>query len=307
MLCLAVGGTAAHAGPSQVIDRKTLTLDGARIILSACEAEAARLGASGVIAVVDDGGHLIALHRIDGTFAAGANISIGKARTAALFRKPTRVFEETINGGRTAMVALAEFTPLQGGVPIEVDGQVVGAVGVSGAASAQQDEQVALVGVAALVASLNAPAKCDPSASAAYFDRDTVAAAYERGATLFSDDAATGCTVNASRRDGPGQVEVHLDDTDIMYIQEGAATLVTGGDLVDPHRSAVDEIRAADVTRGESRTVGPGDVVVVPHGVPHWFKDVQGTLHYLVVKVQSGPANMRASGAPNGVEAKEQS
>ena len=99
---------------------------------------------------VDDGGNLMALERVDGTFAAGANISIGKARTAALFQKPTRVFEEIIGKGRTAMVALNDFTPLQGGVPIVVDGQIVGAVGVSGAASAQQDEELAMAAAAAV-------------------------------------------------------------------------------------------------------------------------------------------------------------
>ena len=86
----------------------------------------------------------------DGTFAAGARISIGKARTAALFKKPTSVFEDIIKNGRTAMVALEDFTPLQGGVPIEVDGKVVGAIGVSGAASQQRDEEVAKAGAAAV-------------------------------------------------------------------------------------------------------------------------------------------------------------
>ena len=103
----------------------------------------------GVIAVVDDGGNLMALERLDGTFSAGANISIGKAKTAVMFKKPTRVFEELINSsgkGRTVMTALENFTPLIGGIPIVVDGQIVGGVGVSGAASADQDEQLAIAG-----------------------------------------------------------------------------------------------------------------------------------------------------------------
>jgi glc operon protein GlcG len=104
----------------------------------------------GAIAVVDDGGNLIALERLDNTFAAGANISIGKARTAALFKRPTKAFEDIINKGRTAMTTLPDFTPLQGGVPILIDGQIVGAVGVSGAASAQQDEDLAIAGAKAL-------------------------------------------------------------------------------------------------------------------------------------------------------------
>src|SRR6185369_6896476 len=97
--------------------------------------------------------NLMAVERLDGTFAAGAMISIGKARTAALFRKPTKFFEDVVNKGRTAMTALPDFTPLQGGVPI-MDGpdgrQIVGAVGVSGAASAQQDEEIAMAAAAAI-------------------------------------------------------------------------------------------------------------------------------------------------------------
>ena len=136
----------AHLGvtvsATEIADKKTLTLNGARHAISAAVTQAHKNHAGGVIAVVDDGGNLMALERVDGTFAAGANISIGKARTAALFQKPTRAFEDIIAKGRTAMVALTDFTPLQGGVPITIDGQVVGAVGVSGAASAQQDEEV---------------------------------------------------------------------------------------------------------------------------------------------------------------------
>jgi glc operon protein GlcG len=140
----------ATAPPSGIVDKKSLTLEGARTVAAAAAAEARRNDEGGAIAVVDDGGNLIYLERLDGTFAAGAMISIGKARTAALFKKPTAAFEDIIKNGRTAMVALPDFTPLQGGVPIEVDGRVVGAIGVSGAASAQRDEAVAKAGAAAL-------------------------------------------------------------------------------------------------------------------------------------------------------------
>src|SRR6266545_2494647 len=134
--------TAGHAG-AQTIDKPTLSLEGARRVIAAARAEGASKGAPGaVIAVVDDGGNLMALERLDGTFSAGANISIGKARTAALFKKPTKVFEDIIKNGRTAMVALPDafFTPLQGGIPIEIGAQIIGAVGVSGASTAQEDE-----------------------------------------------------------------------------------------------------------------------------------------------------------------------
>jgi glc operon protein GlcG len=100
----------------------------------------------GSIAVVDAAGSVIYLERLDGTFANASAVSIGKARTAALFAKPTRVFEDAVNNGRYTMLAVAEiapFTPLQGGVPVEVDGQVIGAIGVSGSASAAQDDEIA--------------------------------------------------------------------------------------------------------------------------------------------------------------------
>lgn len=147
-LVLATG--AASTASAQVTSKKTVTLEGARRVIAAAQAEARKTNATGVVAVVDDGGNLIALERIDGTFAAGANISIGKARTAVLFKKPTRFFEEVIRNGRTAMVTIDGFVPLQGGVPILVDGQVVGGVGVSGASSAQQDEELAIAGAAAI-------------------------------------------------------------------------------------------------------------------------------------------------------------
>lgn len=146
LLVLATIGTAA----AQVADRPVLTLDGAKKVAAAAAAEARHNNEGAAIAVVDDGGNLLYLERLDGTFAAGGMISIGKARTAALFKKPTSAFEDIIKNGRTAMVALNDFTPLQGGVPVEVDGKIVGAIGVSGAASQQQDEAVAKAGAAAL-------------------------------------------------------------------------------------------------------------------------------------------------------------
>jgi glc operon protein GlcG len=145
---LALG--AAPAGSAPVAEKKSLTLEGAKAVAAAAAADARSKGAGGAIAVVDDGGNLLYLERLDGTFAAAANISIEKARTAALFRLSTSVFENAIKNGRVAFVANREALPLQGGVPIVVDGQVVGAVGVSGAKSAQQDDEIALAGAAAL-------------------------------------------------------------------------------------------------------------------------------------------------------------
>jgi len=152
MIAISLVGPAI-AGPTaaQTIEKKALNLDGAKQVIAAAMAEAKNKNApGGAIAVVDDGGNLVAVERLDGTFAAGANISIGKARTAVLFMRPTKFFEDVINKGRTAMTALNDFTPLQGGIPIVVDGQIIGAVGVSGAASAQQDEELAIAGAKAL-------------------------------------------------------------------------------------------------------------------------------------------------------------
>ncbi len=136
---------------AQILEKKGLTLEGAKKVIAAAVAEAKSKNApGGAIAVVDEGGNLVAVERLDNTFAAGANISIGKARTAVLFKRPTKFFEDVINKGRTAMTTLNDFTPLQGGIPIIVDGQVIGGVGVSGATSAQQDEELAIAGANAL-------------------------------------------------------------------------------------------------------------------------------------------------------------
>src|SRR5262245_21034820 len=133
-----------------VVSKQVLTLEGAKSAGEAAAKYARDNEAAPSIAVVDDGGHLLYFTRSETSFAAGANVSIGKARTAAIFKKPTKDFEDTINKGRFTMTSLPDFTPLQGGVPIIHDGQVIGAIGVSGAKSAQQDEEVAKAGAAAV-------------------------------------------------------------------------------------------------------------------------------------------------------------
>jgi glc operon protein GlcG len=154
MLSMSMVLTLVSIGSAQTVQKKGLTLEGAKKVIAAAVAEAKSKNApGGAIAVVDEGGNLIAVERLDNTFAAGANISIGKARTAVLFKRPTKFFEDVINKGRTAMTTLNDFTPLQGGIPIIVDGQIIGAVGVSGAASAQQDEELAIAGANVLATS----------------------------------------------------------------------------------------------------------------------------------------------------------
>lgn len=269
----------AALAQAQLVEKQSLTLEGANLVIKGAMEKAGELNApGGVIAVVDDGGNLIALERIDGTFAAGANISIGKARTAALFKKPTKFFEEVIKNGRTSMISLQDFTPLQGGVPIVIDGEVVGAVGVSGAASAQQDEELAIAGAETLTAGTDG--KNAPPVS--YFDSRKVSAAFAKGMPLTEVD---GYKVHASRRTSPGMAEVHTRDTDIIYVLEGSAMLVTGGSVVEGETTAEDEIRGKEITGGETRTISPGDVVIVPAGTPHWFKEVNGPVLYYVVKV----------------------
>jgi glc operon protein GlcG len=141
-----------HTDQGHVSVKHALTLAGAKQVGEAAAKYAKDNGAAPSIAVVDESGHLLYFTRPETSFAAGANVSIGKARTSALFKKPTKDFEDTINKGRFTMTALADFTPLQGGVPIVHEGQVIGAVGVSGAKSARQDEEVAKAGAAVLEA-----------------------------------------------------------------------------------------------------------------------------------------------------------
>jgi glc operon protein GlcG len=224
----------------------------------------------------------MALERLDGTFAAGANISIGKARTAALFKRPTAFFEDVIRKGRTPMVALDDFTPLQGGVPIMSGDQVIGAVGVSGAASAQQDEELAIAGAAALA--MNGDEGADGRIG--YWPSAEVSAAFAKGAVLYDGRGGRNYMVHASHRDKAGLAEVHTLDTDIVYVLAGSATFVTGGSVEGGKTIEPNEIRGAAIRGGETRELVPGDVVIVPNGTPHWFKDVKGPFNYYVVKVR---------------------
>jgi len=287
---------AAPARPrdsAELASKKALTLEGARRAIEAAVAQAHALDTTGVIAVVDDGGNLMAVERIDGTFSAGANISIGKARTAALFKKPTRAFEEIIKNGRTPMIALNDFTPLVGGVPIVSGGQIVGGIGVSGAASADQDEQLALAGAKALASSaadqavfetMTRPAAALAPKPISFFGHDAVESAFAKGMPLIETGAFK---IHASRREVAGLAEVHTLDADLAYVKEGTATLVTGGTLQNPRTIEPNEIRGDSISGGEIRELHPGDVVVIPSGVPHWFKVVSKPFTYYVVKVHA--------------------
>jgi glc operon protein GlcG len=137
----------AHAQTTEA--KTTLTLDGAKAIAAAAIAEARKGNEGASVAVVDDGGNLMYFERLQPTFPMGATISTEKARTAALFQKPTKILEDAIVGGRTPLLNVWS-APLNGGEPIVVNGQVVGAVGVSGASNAARDAAIALSGAGAL-------------------------------------------------------------------------------------------------------------------------------------------------------------
>jgi sugar lactone lactonase YvrE/uncharacterized protein GlcG (DUF336 family) len=146
--CLFAAAAIACAIPdatAQLGRATTLSLEAAKRITDTAEREAARQGATVVIAVVDDGGHLLVLHRLDDTQVASVDVAIAKARTAAIFRRPSREFEEQIKNGRLASLVLPGAAPLQGGVPILHDRRCIGAIGVSGNTPAQ-DEQIAIAG-----------------------------------------------------------------------------------------------------------------------------------------------------------------
>jgi glc operon protein GlcG len=270
---------AALGGRASAATKPVLTLDEAQKLVAAAVDYAHQNKAPGAaIAVVDDGGSIVLLERLDGTFPSGPNISIGKARTAAGFKRATRDIENAINKGRftmTALPAVTTFTPLQGGVPLIVQGQVVGAVGVSGASSAQQDDDIAQAAADAFTAASNNHAQVE------HIPADTVRRAFKNGMPLLANDEYK---VNASRRDVAGEAEAHLSDTDIFYVLGGGAEFITGGRVIDPVNISPLEVRGKSLEGGSAQSLSKGDVISVPRGVPHWFKRVTPPFTYYVVK-----------------------
>lgn len=139
--------THAPRAQAQTTTKRVISLAAADRIAAAAEAEAKRRGSTVVIVVVDDGGYPIVLRRLDDTQVASVEVGIGKARTAAIFRRPSGAFEQQIRDGRLASLVLPGATPLQGGVPISYEGKVIGAIGVSGN-TPKEDEEIALAGAA---------------------------------------------------------------------------------------------------------------------------------------------------------------
>ena len=149
LVALAVFVALSMNANAQLADKKVLTLDAAKKIAAGAEAEARKNNWNVVIAVVDDGGHLVYLQRIDGTQTGSIDVAIGKARTSAAFKRPTKVFDELAKTRPSITSISPNAVLLEGGVPVVVGGQVVGAVGVSGVTS-PQDAQIAEAGIATL-------------------------------------------------------------------------------------------------------------------------------------------------------------
>ena len=263
---------------AQLQQKRVLTLEAAEKVAAAAEAEAKRRNATVVIVVVDDGGYPIVLKRLNDTQVASVDVGIGKARTAAIFRRSSKDFEDQIKNGRIASLVLPGATPLQGGVPLIYEGKVVGAIGVSGN-TPQEDEDIAKAGAASFEAS-SRPA----SLPVTYLPAKQVTQAFIKGMPLIRGN---NYKVDASHRDAAGVVEVHTRDTDIIYMLEGVATLVTGGTIVNAKTIEPEEIRGRESKGGETRMITKGDVVVIPNGTPHWFKEVKGPIDYYVVKVRA--------------------
>lgn len=134
---------------TKLISSNSLSLETAKMLVDQAVLKAKELGVGGAIAVVDSGGHLICLERIDNTMVAAANIAIGKAATAVGFKRPGKVLEKTVTETRIAMQTLggvtpAAFVPLMGAYPIEVEGKIVGGIAVAGAENGENDEIIVL-------------------------------------------------------------------------------------------------------------------------------------------------------------------
>jgi uncharacterized protein GlcG (DUF336 family) len=265
---------AGAAAELSVAELPSLTYEGARLVAEAAGAEAARRGVAPVVSVVDPGGALMYLVRPDAAQVASVAVTTDKARTAAIYRRPSKDFEDQAGGGRPSALHLARAVPLQGGIPIEHDGNVVGAVGVSGATSADEDNELALVGAAAT--------NGERPNGAAFFPAAAVVRKFESGGLLLDEP---GYKIDAGRREAPGEAEYHEHTVDVMHVVEGTATVVVGGELREARQVAPGELRGASVAGGRRHDLGEGDVLAIPNRVPHQFVDVSDPFLYFVVKV----------------------
>jgi len=270
---VSIAGTQADFSVDEVY---ALTYEGARIVAHTAGAVATARAVAPVISVVDASGELLYLWRPDKAQVASVQVATDKARTAAIFRRPSKDFEDQASQGRPSALALAGGVALQGGMPILHKGQVIGAIGVSGASSAPEDQELATIGANAAegftTGSINA---------ATYIPAADVTAKFQKGGLLMNTDFYK---VDAGRREKPGEVEWHARDTDIMYVVAGSATVVTDGEMVNSRHTAPGEIRADSIKNGVTHKLSPGDVLVVPNGLPHQFIEVSNPFLYYVTK-----------------------
>src|SRR6266516_127777 len=224
---ISIAGAQASFSTRQV---PALTRDGARLAAEATAAVASARQVWPVVAVVDAGGELLHLWRPDRAQVASVQVATDKARTAAIFRRPSKDFEDQASQGRPSALALAGGVPLQGGMPILHKGQVIGAIGVSGASSAPEDQELAALG-----AEVAEGFTTESINVATYIPAADVAAKFQKGGLLMNTDFYK---VDAGRREKPGEVEWHARDTDIMYVVGGSATVVTDGEMANSRHTA---------------------------------------------------------------------
>jgi glc operon protein GlcG len=258
-----------------------LTYDGARLAAEAVGAAAARRGVAPVVSAVDAGGELMYLVRPDAAQVASVNVTTDKARTAAIYRRPSKDFEDQAAQGRPSALHLARAVPLQRGEPIVIGGEVVGAIGVSGASSADEDRELALIGVNATQVAAEHNGHRN---GAAFFSSSDLQAKFAEGGILLDGGAFK---LDAGRRVEPGEVEYHEHAVDVMHVVRGRATVVTGGELIEPREVGPGELRAERSTGGMQHELAEGDVLAIPNGVPHQFVDVSDPFLYFVVKVEA--------------------
>ncbi|MGY1699429.1 heme-binding protein [Geodermatophilus sp. SYSU D00766] len=272
---VSLAGASAVTGAREV---PALGATAAQVAVRAVAEAATARGVAPVVAAVDAGGDLVFLWRPDAAQVASVGVASDKARTAALYRRPSRDFERQASGGRPSALHLAGAVPLQGGMPIEVDGHVVGAVGVSGASSADEDQELAELGRDAGERAASGAGTRD----AVHVPGGDVEEVFRQGGLLVDTDRYQ---VDAGRRTAPGAVEYHAAVVDVMRVVRGRATVVTGGTMHAAREVAPGELRAESIVGGTSHALAEGDVLVVPAGVPHQFVEVSDPFLYLVTKV----------------------
>jgi glc operon protein GlcG len=274
---VSIAGAAADFSTTEL---RALTYEGARFAAEAIGKEAARRGVHPVVSAVDAGGALMYLVRPDSAQVASVEVTTDKARTAAIYRRPSKDFEDQVSGGRPSALHLARAVPLQGGIPLTYDGEIIGAVGVSGATSADEDEELALIGAEAFAAAVSE--SNGTGNGAAYFPKSQLLEKFQTGGLLLDTD---GYKIDAGRRSERGEAEYHEGSVDVMHVMEGTATVVTGGQLVDAREVAPGELRAQAVEGGTAHELREGDVLAIPSGTPHQFVEVSDPFLYFVVKV----------------------